>query len=159
MKGLIKLVLFVAIVGLAFVLGTILGGDKFGIGKEVGLVDKNGEITEDSVNQFVDNTKDAIDEGKEKAREAIFTPTPTPHPYSVASEIKITVGKSSITFFEEPCADTAELEKKVIDAHKLNSTVKFVVDISLAPESSANAVKEVMEKQKVANKITVEYVE
>ncbi len=152
---LIKFVLFVAIVGLAFVLGTILGGDGFGIGKAVGLVDKNGEITEDSVNNFVDNTKEAIDEGKEKVKEAINSPTPTPHPYTTVSEIKITVGKSSMTFFNEECANTTELQNKVKEAIKLNPNVKFVVDISLAPESSANSVKDVMKKEKAS----VSYIE
>ena len=156
---LIKPVLFIAIVGLAFVIGTILGGDSFGIGKAVGLVDKDGKITEDSVNKFVDNTKDVIDEGKEKLQEAITTPTPTPHPYTTVSKIKISVGKKSFTFFDEPCADTDELEKKIVEAHTLNPDVEFEVDVSLAPESMADTVKSVMDKQIKANNIKVTYIE
>ncbi|MCR5585621.1 MAG: hypothetical protein K6F63_09345 [Lachnospiraceae bacterium] len=151
---LIKTVLFVAFVGLAFVIGTILGGDKFGIGKSVGLVDKDGNITEESVNKFVDNTKDAIDEGKEKVQEAISSPTPTPHPYTTVTEIKITAGKENITFFSEPCADGDELEKKIIEAHTVNPQVTFVLDLSLASNQTAKTVKDVVEKQAKANGIT-----
>ncbi len=154
---LIKTVLFIAIVGLAFVIGTILGGDSFGIGKGVGLVDRDGNITEESVNKFVDNTKEVIEEGKEKVQEAINSPTPTPHPYTTVTEIVITAGKENITFFSEPCADGEDLEKKIIEAHTVNPQAKFVVDLSLASNQTARTVRDVMERQKKANGIT--YVE
>jgi hypothetical protein len=155
---LIKTILFIAIVGLAFVIGSILGGDRFGIGKAVGLVDKDGNITEESVNKFVDNTKEVIEEGKEKVQEAINSPTPTPHPYTTVSKIKITAGKKNFTFYEEHCADLEELEKKIIEAHTLNPDVEFEVDVSFAPESVLIKLKELMNKQIKANNIKVTYI-
>lgn len=170
MKKLFKFLFFVTVLTVVFLLGTIFGGDKWGIGKGIGLVDENGDVTKDSVSQFVDNTKENVIDGTEKVKDTIndkkeainntiSTPTPTPHPYVSATEILITAGKDNYSFYSEPCDTIEELENKILEVNAVNKDVVYVVDFTIASDKTMNKLKEVIERQIKANGIKVRYTE
>ncbi|MCR5823982.1 MAG: hypothetical protein K6G60_06070 [Lachnospiraceae bacterium] len=174
MKNAIKFTVGVLLLGLAFVIGTMVGGDSLGIGSGIGLINDDGEVTEDSVKQSIKNGKEAIEEGKEKAKEYISelaentpvptnepaptnAPTPTPHPYAITATIPVGVGTKTITFYGEAVADEKELESKIIEAYSVNPEVVFDVNFTNASDKMYETVKAVFEKQKTANGIHVTY--
>ena len=173
MKKFFKLVFHVALLCVVFIIGTILGGDKFGIGSGLGLVsaeinvsdnnDKEGkseaeEAVRKTIGETIEKAAEQINETSEKVQDAVATqaanktPEPTPHPYTTVNEIKITVLNDKCSFFSEKCEDMKMLEDKIIEAYSVNPKVLFVVDLSLASPAMSKKVEDVVFNLEKVNK-------
>lgn len=180
MKKFFKLVFHVALLCVVFIIGTILGGDKFGIGSGLGLVsaeinvsdnnDKEGkseaeEAVRKTIGETIEKAAEQINETSEKVQDAVATqaanktPEPTPHPYTTVNEIKITVVKDKCSFFSEECENMKALEDKIVEAHTVNPNVLFVIDLTMASNAMDSEVRKVIDNQKKANNIEYKYVD
>ncbi len=179
MKKFFKLLFHVALLCVVFIIGTILGGDKFGIGSGLGLVsaeinvsdnnDKEGkseaeEKVRETIGDAIEKAAEQINETSEKVQDAVATqaanktPEPTPHPYTTVNEIKITVLNNKCSFFSEECENMKALEDKIVEAHSVNKNVLFVFDLSMASNKMDTEIREVIANQKEANHINVKVI-
>ncbi len=179
MKKIFRTIFTLALCALCFCIGSILGGDGLGIGVGIGLGKGDGNITKEDIEKFVDSTGDKIEEGKEYIENIVATVTPgtdtnsdnidsgetktlaptvtpTPHPYTLVSQITIAVGRQGYTFYGEQCENADDLSRRITEAHTLNPSVMFLVDYSLATESMKNEVQQVIDDQTKANGISFE---